>query len=427
MRVDQKQPLRVSVYGLTEKMRNTLQYFFHGPCNDYYEMVDDGSSVLSVIDLDGLNGQQSLQDHRTRTPEKPLIVLSVNNKEIEGAILVHKPLQTEKFISALETAQQKMRHSTLSDLPPSKVQTQSEQPVNADTYRGANTQKPANTPVHTTAGKNNSVSAVPVKPAGSNETKNENSPVSGTKSRSETHQAAIYLDLHDERSFIGSAPDIDHTDPKQLANTQYNPELYFQGYINQAVIQAGVSGQAVLLTIPEGWVVIRPKSQSVLINIKESKLRAFSALPITDQTITRSVLKQSDLSKYSQQAELMGLEQLLWKTAIWSCRGRLPTGTSLTSSVSFRHWPNLSRLQLPPHALRIAALWSENPCSLVDTAKALQIPQRYVFAFYSACNAIDVAAVEPESTDNISKPLPLQKNHKRAFFRRILERLKGRH
>jgi hypothetical protein len=426
MPVDQKHPLRVSVQGVTEKMRNTLQYYFHGPCNDGYELVDEALSELSIIDLDGLDGQQNLDNHRNNNPDKPLILLTVNDEEIDGAILVHKPLKTENLASALETVRQKIRSNiNLPDGPIEKI------PVDcAPTEKGIRkliekVPIPDNKPVDKTKEQNNSQLEKILKQNVSTEVKIEKLLVTQTSSRSETNQAAKFLDVRDDHSYIGSAPDIALNDSKQLEKAQYNPEIYFQGYIGQAVSKAGTTGQAVLLTIPDGWIVIRPDTQAVFINIQESKLRAFSALPITDETITKSLLEKSNLSDYSQRATSTSLEQLLWKSAIWSSRGRIPIGTNLTLPISLKHWPNLSRLLLSPHALRIAALWSEYPCSLLDTAKTLQIPQRYVFAFYSACHAIGVASVQQGSSEVITKAMPEKKNNKRAFLGRLLERLKS--
>jgi hypothetical protein len=231
--------------------------------------------------------------------------------------------------------------------------------------------------------------------------------------------------LHAGHCYIGSAPDIDLNDRSQLEKAQYDPEIYFQSYIAKAVIKARNSAQSVLLTIPDGWIVIRPDTQTVLIDIQDSKLRAFSAVPISDETITKSIIDDSNLTKYTKLATSITLEQLLWKSALWSSRGRVPIGTNLTLPISLKNWPNLSRLLLSPHALRISALWSEYPCSLLDTAKNLQIPQRYVFAFYSACNAIGIVSVEQDSAEAISKTMPKKMNNKRAFLGRLLERLKA--
>jgi hypothetical protein len=428
MPIDQKQPLRVSVHGVTEKMRNTLQYFFHGPCNDYCEMVEEDSSELTIIDLDGLNGQQSLQNHRIKNPEKPVILLSINNRDIEDGILVQKPLKPEKLISALKTAHQKVLSNIgLSETATEKKSPQVAQPEKVIAKREEKVAQSDSRPIDKSVVHNNSDAVKVLKQTLATEEKIENAPVTATNTRSETHKAAKSLGLHDELNYIGSAPDIGHDDITELAKAQYDPDKYFQGYINQAVIKAENADQAVLLSLPDGWIVIQPSSHSVFINIQESKLHAFSALPITDQTITQSLLEESNLSEYSQQSNLMDLEQLIWKSSIWSSRGRVPIGTSLTLPISFQHWPNLSRLLLSPHALRIAALWSDYPCSLLDTAKTLQIPQRYVFAFYSACNAIGIASVKQDSTDDKGMAIPVTKNRKRAFFGRILERLKGLH
>ncbi len=403
-------------------MRNALQYFFHGPCNDYCEIVDEGSSDLSIIDLDGLTGQQCLEDHQTRNPEKPLILLSVDYREIKDAILIRKPLKSEILISALKAARKKvLRSNNLSDnnlaKKPTKI-TLTNKPVSIlkEKVSGSVRNPDENNVVQNISG-----SGEVLQPQVSTEEEINKVPITNTT----PHQTTAFHKLHAGHCYIGSAPDIDLNDSSQLEKAQYDPEIYFQSYIAKAVIKARNSAQSVLLTIPDGWIVIRPDTQTVLIDIQDSKLRAFSAVPISDETITKSIIDDSNLTKYTKLATSITLEQLLWKSALWSSRGRVPIGTNLTLPISLKNWPNLSRLLLSPHALRISALWSEYPCSLLDTAKNLQIPQRYVFAFYSACNAIGIVSVEQDSAEAISKTMPKKMNNKRAFLGRLLERLKA--
>ena len=115
---------------------------------------------------------------------------------------------------------------------------------------------------------------------------------------------------------------------------------------------------------------------------------------------------------------------MLWKLALWSSRGRVSKGTSLSAPVRLRAWPNLPRLMTVPHSLRIAALWVKQPTSLMDTAPKLGIPYRYVFAFYCACNTFDL--VEQLDVSVSAKNESVAKNmtqEKRGLFGSLLKKL----
>jgi len=63
---------------------------------------------------------------------------------------------------------------------------------------------------------------------------------------------------------------------------------------------------------------------------------------------------------------------------------------------------------------------------IIRNSKILKIPQRYVFAFFSAATALKLAFVDrrlkPRSPQSLSTRTP---NTKRSLFQRILARLRG--
>jgi len=52
---------------------------------------------------------------------------------------------------------------------------------------------------------------------------------------------------------------------------------------------------------------------------------------------------------------------------------------------------------LCPHALNIAALLAERPCTLFEAAEKLNIPQSHVFSFFSAAHALGLADQVPDA------------------------------
>jgi hypothetical protein len=170
--------------------------------------------------------------------------------------------------------------------------------------------------------------------------------------------------------------------------------------------------------------IVLPDVQEVYLNLKDSQLRSLAVVPVVEGSLKYSLdmdvheyIKNDDYSETSREA-------LLWKTALWASRGRVPIGTRLDIPAFLRRWPNLTRLVLFPHALRIAALWTNQPHSLLTTAQSLAIPQRHVFSFYSAANALGLASTSRRAVDTLLEPPPLQQSKRHGLFSRILSRLR---
>ncbi|RLW55956.1 MAG: hypothetical protein B6D69_03020, partial [gamma proteobacterium symbiont of Stewartia floridana] len=71
------------------------------------------------------------------------------------------------------------------------------------------------------------------------------------------------------------------------------------------------------------------------------------------------------------------------------------------------------------------ALWSRNPRSLIDTANSLGISQRYVFAFYSAAHALQLAGETRRAVDTLLEPPVIEQAKHRGLFSKLLNRLRG--
>jgi hypothetical protein len=175
---------------------------------------------------------------------------------------------------------------------------------------------------------------------------------------------------------------------------------------------------------PRGVIDFFPDGRRVLQQFSDSQLRTLSVIPIANTNLTISVLNDH-MPVERNGHSVTDSEALVWKTALWASRGRVPVGICLDTPVFIRRWPNLTRLQLFPHALRIAALWSQQPHSLLATAQALKIPQRHVFGFFSAANALGLASTTRREVDFLFQPAPLKKSKRHNLFGRILNRLRS--
>jgi hypothetical protein len=125
----------------------------------------------------------------------------------------------------------------------------------------------------------------------------------------------------------------------------------------------------------------------------------------------------------SKPERLTPIDAFLWKTAIWTSKGRVPQGMSFRQHITIRHWPNLTRFLVTPHSLRIAALLHSQPHTPCEAARVLGISQQYVFAFLSAAHALDL--VEATQSALPATPAAAQRPAERvSFFRKVLGRLR---
>jgi hypothetical protein len=161
--------------------------------------------------------------------------------------------------------------------------------------------------------------------------------------------------------------------------------------------------------------------QRVLVDAGDRQLRPYCTLP--DATLEVD-LQLHDYEKPTTGRKEYTLYSFVWQLALWASRGRLPAGTSLSQPIYLRRWPNFSRLVVTPHALAIAALWTKQPRSLIDTAVSLNIPQRYVFAFYSAASAVQLAGETRRAVDTFIAPPAIERPLNRGLFSRLLNTLR---
>jgi hypothetical protein len=164
----------------------------------------------------------------------------------------------------------------------------------------------------------------------------------------------------------------------------------------------------------------------VKVDANERQFRPYCTLPNDTQKISLRVLSNPASAIDHSSTYQCSVTAFIWQLALWSARGRLPEGTDINQPVHLRRWPNFTRIAVTPHALAITALWAKGPRSLIDTAQMLNIPQRYVFAFYSAAHALQL--VEGETAQEQQHPtahLPLRRSRNRGTLGRLLGYLRG--
>jgi len=182
-------------------------------------------------------------------------------------------------------------------------------------------------------------------------------------------------------------------------------------------------------------VVLYPDNKLVATNLTRSQFRSISYMKFENfdnnkmckLTIKDNIHVDTQLLKDKKEGySTMTFDVFLWRLALQTSRGRLPKNTSINQKMTLHAWPNLTRLDNIPHAMRIAALWNNTPYTLHEIMTILGLDSKDVYAFYTAASFLGL--IEPDSEEK-SKSAELQAvldNKKRGLFGAILRRLTGK-
>ena len=375
-------PTRLAAIGMDQRQRNTLRMLFSTKCHNRYVLMEEDSSEIFILDLDVLGGERLWQEFRQRRPNHPLILISLNPREVEDphTLFVKKPIPIDHLIAAIDKQSQSLNREACPE-PDEQTDT-----------------PPSNSP----AQPSQKVSRSDISPA--------------------THKVASLMSDSQEQAFVGTSPDIDPYDSSQLAKIYYEPEHYLQGHIQQALNLATRHNKNVAIEGPWPDIDLIIKQRRIMVNAEERHLRPYCTIP--DST-HKTTLRIHDHDQPVTGRYEYPISAFLWQLALWASRGRLPAGTDISLPIELHNWPNFTRLTVTPYALAISALWAKQPHSLIETARALSIPQRYVFAFYSATKAVQLAGEMRQTMNAPTLPLPAKQSKQRGLFGRLLNRLRG--
>jgi hypothetical protein len=231
--------------------------------------------------------------------------------------------------------------------------------------------------------------------------------------------------IHDS---CGTLDDSVYLNPARRAELYYEPDDYVQGILSRACQRAKEALQPIRVDIGGQELIVLAGGRQVFSTAREQRLRPLCVTPKPGRLVTISDLRSNELPTIQQgDPQLNSSETILWVMSLWASRGRVPKGTDIDAPVSLVSWPCYSRLQITPHAMQITSLWTSRPMSLMQTAKVLAIPHRYVFTLYSACLALGlieetpVAKQSPATRTNAEVPAPAEK---RSLMGGLLRKLR---
>ncbi|MEY4749087.1 MAG: hypothetical protein RIQ60_1301 [Pseudomonadota bacterium] len=145
--------------------------------------------------------------------------------------------------------------------------------------------------------------------------------------------------------------------------------------------------------LQQGRVVVDTAQCRVHFDFDTSLLAGLWTQPLARRPKTRTLSRQENRefeALLAQPGSLLRMDQLLWRAGMITSAGRLPNGVDVTRTIYLKHWPNFTRIERFPQAVRVAALWATRGASIIETAKLVGLPQRQVIAFYNGMAALDL-------------------------------------
>ena len=399
-------PLKVSLVGMNEKALQLFAMFLDNQARGNCEIVTDGTQETVIIDLDGVESSRLWLDVR-RKFQGPVIVLSISDKHISlnNAFWVSKPVKADAFLDALVKVRDALKNPPKTPSSPNPLPHITKPnliPEVSQTSHAA--------PTH---------EAKPPSLATKDDGKSSTSPA-----------AQLMSEEMDEKSqnCCGELQDAAYRNASEQAALFFDPTATLLGVFRDAIRLTTEGGMAKIERPGAHAIFVSAGKNFVSTPMPEAYLRAVCARNISDSPLSVELIEREpkDIGM-SEDPRLRRLDNMLWKISLWSSRGRVPQGTSLSAPVRLHRWPNIPRLMTVPHGMRIAALWAIQPSGLLETAQKLEIPYRFVFAFYCACQSfglVEQLAQPTQGTAATSSTThqPASKE-KRGLFSSLLKKL----
>ncbi len=339
-------------------------------------LSDSASADVGICNMDSHNANTLWSENKTLYPERPMVVISIKNPQLENCTYVKKPINITILVDAIKDAfsSTAIQHSATYATNGTHTNTQELHP----------------------------------------------SPQQSGKSFQETPMDSSLV------------PDDQWNDESNASINYYSPADYLQEELQNSVTQANKKNLSAQYSIKinDVWlhIAIDPIHNKVISEISDQMLESLCTTPRYCIEIRLKFLSKNkshfDIYRSDKPYHECSIDQFIWKIALWTSAGRLSKDMTPSTSIQLKHWPNLTRLTQSENDIRIAALLSEQPSAPALISKVLGIPISHVFSFYAAAHALNLAApvvnVAEKPAFNIR-----QKSKHHSLFSKILEKFSG--
>lgn len=360
-------PVRILLYGFNQRNESMMRQLFRGARWRDCTVVDDASADFAIVDLDGPSPEKIWSAFRKAFPTLFALVVSMQLRHKDNALFLQKPLSMERLRTSVDEIKTYLKQEN-SQTPTDKVET---------------TDAPALTAL----------------------------------------DAAHTLATEEDSHLFGDKTEVSFDDKVALGTRMFDPEKYLYGELSKAIEQSRATGKPLEISgslygrVLPGAIRILPQENLVEHTLRDIMIRAMSIVRLDSGQL---VLQTKEAFAPLQGSVTVNLDAFLWEVAVATSRGRLSKALRMHEPLTLQHWPNMTQYLEVPYSLQISSLLVSSAYTAQELCEQFGIPQRFVFSYLSALNAIGilVSGSSNKSSHTVNDKRPL-----RRFFNRILERL----
>ncbi len=191
------------------------------------------------------------------------------------------------------------------------------------------------------------------------------------------------------QKYVGLNPDIDFSDEEQIKQVQFNLQNYFFYYLKAAFVLSKSKSKIACVKTVYGTFYVDAMRKVIHHEKTADEIFNIHKIPFyKDTKVSIAKLKRDELLALNQ----FDYEPFVWLSSINASKGKVPNDVSFNAPIKLVAWPDLTKVIVFKHAIRIIALWSRGVYSLQNTGKLLNIPQRYPLTVYTALYALGLIA-----------------------------------
>jgi hypothetical protein len=358
----------IALIGFPAREQNLLEVFFAGSDNPGLALDTPERAHALLVNLETEVERKRFLDWYASRESCPVVAVTGDLPAPEGMLEVRRPLSIASLCQTLRTLAREL-----------KRRREAREATSEAARASGSGLKMAPSELRSLIASNQA--AATVKPARHTSVRRpQQSPAEALLLRWSDTEKGVLL-----RHVCGSLPDLDPSAAADRARLALSLEGQFLTQARTAVKLAREAQQPVQVTGIPGQFIYFPQSDSFTYDLEPDFLLQMAASRFGPGELGCQ-LREGAVPAAAQAPR----DEMIWLLALFTTRGRVPDYLDPAGRYQLKPVSNLSRFLLPPQAERVAELWQQAPHRPIDVSRSLKIPQRYVFSFLAAADAVDL-------------------------------------
>ncbi|MCP3687622.1 MAG: hypothetical protein GY784_04335 [Gammaproteobacteria bacterium] len=364
----------VTTKGVDGTLVRVIEFLFSNSQYYNFSLTNRGDESIAIFQLESATDVHQLKTYQKAYPARSALVVCKQDVGVENIVFLKFPVSPSRLMQALCRAAR--------DLPSTSTETEAEADTNV---------------IRKVTPRRKSVGL----------------------------REAPQIDISPgDSKVILTLPDVDLDTAKSDQKIFYDEGNFLQGRLQNAVRVGREKGSNIQIHTPHGVFQYYPGRHRFLVELGTPSLRNLASM---FDTITpdMTVLDSDNSHVDSDREKQICADELIWKTAIWASRGRLVGGVDLDREFSLTQWPNFTRWMSLPNDMQLTTAWLNRPTTLREFVESSDIPQRYIFTFFSAAYAVGLITFGIQGSVQ-AKPVRKSRSATGAsFISRIIDYIKA--